>query len=72
MMTAKAVHLAEEIGIEKKLSVRAIEDFIGENIVEMANDARSDYLTIMRAVILSYNKRLEAVETDMSLRIEIE
>jgi hypothetical protein len=38
----------------------------------MANDARQEYLAILKALVEAYNKRLEAVETDMSLRIEIE
>jgi Domain of unknown function (DUF4928) len=72
LMVPKSFHLAEEIGIEKQLSVRAIEDFIGENIVEMANEAREEYLAIMKSVVETYNQRLAAVETDMSLRIELE
>jgi Domain of unknown function (DUF4928) len=71
-MVSKSFHFAEAIGIEKQLSIGAIEDFIGENIVEMANDARQEYLAILKALVEAYNKRLEAVETDMSLRIEIE
>jgi hypothetical protein len=72
LMVPKSFHLAEEISIEKQLSVRAIEDFIGENIVEMANDAREEYLAVMKSIVETYNQRLAAVETDMSLRIELE
>jgi hypothetical protein len=71
-MAAKSFHLAEVVGIEKQLSVRAIEDFIGENIVEIANELGQEYLAVLKQVIDTYNKRFALVETDMSLRIELE
>src|SRR5205823_6138602 len=39
-MVSKSFHFAEAIGVDKQLSIGAIEDFIGENIVEMANETR--------------------------------
>jgi len=68
----KARHLAEELGIEKRLSIVAIEDFIGENIIEMSHDSEQDFLSILKAIIEKYNLRLEQVETDLSLKIEIQ
>jgi hypothetical protein len=68
----KAVHLAEELGIDKRLSVVAIEDFIGDNIIEMSHDSQQDFLTVLKAIVEKYNRRLESVETDLSLKIELE
>jgi hypothetical protein len=69
---AKAVHLAEALMIEKRLSVVAIEDFVGENIIEMSHDSQTDFLSVLRSIVDKYNARLAAVETDMSLKIEID
>jgi hypothetical protein len=68
----KATHLAEAVGIDKRLSVVALEDFIGENIIEMSHDSTRDFLSVLRSIVEKYNLRLQAVETDMSLKIEID
>lgn len=68
----KAVSFAEYEGIEKRLSVIAIEDFVALNIIEMATGKRAAFINILQEIINVYNERLEEVETDMSLKIEIQ
>lgn len=69
---SKAFHLAEALAIENRLSVVAIEDFVGDNIIEMAHDSETDFLSVLRSIVEKYNARLQSVETDMSLKIEID
>jgi hypothetical protein len=68
----KSLSFAEYEGIEKCLSVIAIEDFVALNIIEMATGARARFIDILQEIINIYNERLEEVETDMSLKIEIQ
>lgn len=68
----KAISFAEYEGIEKYLSVIAIEDFVAFNIIEMATGNQAKFFEILQEIIKVYNERLEKVETDMSLKIEIQ
>lgn len=67
----KAWVYAEVAGIQDRISVLGIEDFITQNIIEMSTQGRQDFFATLKAIIEEYNRRLEEVETDMSLRIEI-
>jgi len=71
-LVSKAKSFAEFAGLEKRLSVIAIEDFVALNIIEMAIGNQAKFLEILREIIAIYNERLEEVETDMSLKIEIQ
>jgi hypothetical protein len=62
---------AEMEGISERVSILAIEDFITQNIIELSTERNEDFFTTLQAIIEEYNRRLEQVETDMSLRIEI-
>lgn len=68
----KSLSFAEYEGIKRCLSVIAIEDFVAINIIEMATGDRARFLEILQEIINIYNERLEEVETDMSLKIEIQ
>ncbi len=68
---AKARTYAEISGIVERSSVLAIEDFVAQNIIEMSTEKKQDFFSVLKAIIDEYNKRLEQVETDMSLRIEL-
>jgi hypothetical protein len=68
---AKARHLAEDHGIPNDITIIAIEDYLASNIIELSNGQQSEFVTTLQAIIDAYNRRLEAVETDMSLKIEI-
>lgn len=66
-----AVALAEIQQIENQLSIMAIEDFIGLNIIELATARKTSLFDVFNEVIAAYNRRLEEVETDMSLKINV-
>lgn len=68
----KARHIAEDQGIRSRTSIFAIEDFIGVNIVELSKGENRQFASELRSIIAAYNRRLEEVETDLSLKIEIE
>jgi hypothetical protein len=67
----KANAYAEIAGIQNRISIIAIEDFITQNVIEMSTHQRQDFFSTLKAIIDEYNRRLEAVETDMSLKIEL-
>jgi hypothetical protein len=67
----KARVLAQDEGIDKELTIISIEDFIAMNIIELATEENKDFFTILREIVNIYYKRLEEVETDLSLRIEV-
>jgi hypothetical protein len=62
---------ADVAGIQHRTSILAIEDFITQNIIEMSTHQQQDFFSTLKAIIDEYNRRLEEVETDMSLKIEI-
>ncbi len=68
----KARHIAEDQGIADRVTILAIEDFIASNIIEMTNGQQDAFVTELKAIITAYNRRLEAVETDLSLKIEVD
>ncbi len=69
---SKAVHVAEDLGMDKRITILAIEDFIALNIVEMAGGANAEFVKTLKEIVAVYNRRLAEVETDMALKIEIE
>jgi hypothetical protein len=62
---------AEAEGIQARINVIGIEDFLALNIIEMSNDAQAQFIDKLREVLQEYNCRIEAAETDQSLKIEI-
>ena len=62
---------ADVAGIRHRVSILAIEDFITQNIIEMSTCEKQDFFFTLRSIIDVYNRRLEEVETDMSLKIEL-
>jgi hypothetical protein len=62
---------ADVVGILPRVSILAIEDFIAQNIIEMSTGQQHDFFSTLKAIIDEYNRRLEQVETDMSLKIEL-
>jgi hypothetical protein len=69
--TSNAQAFADEQGIAKRMRIAAIEDFLADNIVEMSNGDQQLFISTMKSIVESYNERLVAVETDLSLKIEI-
>lgn len=69
---AIAVLRASDEGIANRISILAIEDFITQNVIELSTERGEDFFKTLQAIVTAYNKRLEEVETDMSLRIELQ
>jgi hypothetical protein len=67
----KARVLAQDEGIDQRLSIISIENFIGQNIIELADGENKDYFSVLKEIVEIYNARLSAVETDLSLQIEV-
>ena len=63
--------LAQDEGIEQQLTIISIESFIALNIIELATDENKDFFSILKEIVEIYNARLSAVETDLSLQIEV-
>lgn len=70
--TDKARHIAEDQGIADRMTILAIEDFVASNIIEMTHGQQGAFVVELKAIIAAYNRRLEAVETDLSLKIEVD
>ena len=68
----KAKALAEDEGIDKELTIISIESFVALNIIELAIEENKDFFKILKEIVDVYNRRLEEVETDMSLHIEVD
>jgi len=53
------------------LTIISIEDFVALNIIELATEENKDFFGILQDIVHIYNRRLAAVETDLSLQIEV-
>jgi len=62
---------AELAGIADRVTILSIEDFITQNVIEISTEQKADFFSVLREIIDEYNRRLEEVETDMSLKIEL-
>ncbi len=69
---SKAVHLAEERRLERRITIVAIEDFVALNIVEMSEGRDAEFVKTLKEIVAVYNRRLVEVEADLSLKIEIQ
>lgn len=64
--------LAQDEGIDQQLTIISIESFIALNIIEVATDENKDFFSVLKEIVEIYNNRLSAVETDLSLQIEVD
>ncbi len=62
--------MAESFQVEK-VFVQSLESFIGQNIDEIASFAHSELVRNLKALLDIYNERVEAVEVDKSMMIEL-
>jgi hypothetical protein len=53
------------------LAIISIESFVAINIIELAIEEKKDFFRVLQEIVNVYNKRLEEVETDLSLQIEV-
>lgn len=67
----KALYLAQDEGVYRNVDIISIEEFVAQNIFELATEADKDPFNILQEIIEIYNHRLAEVETDLSLRIEV-
>lgn len=67
----KARVLAQDEEIDQRLTIMSIENFIAMNIIEVATDENKDFFSVLKEIVEIYNTRLSAVETDLSLQIEV-
>ena len=63
--------LAQDEGIDQQLTIISIESFVALNIIELATDEHKDFFSVLKEIVEIYNTRLAAVETDLSLQIEV-
>lgn len=67
----KARVLAQDEGVEKRLMIVSIEQFVAANILELALEEQKDLFDVLKEIVDIYNRRLSDVETDLSLQIEV-
>lgn len=70
-LVERAKGLASAPGIEERLEIWALEDFVAKNLVEMAADSRVPLLDVLKAVLETYNQRVAEAEIDPALRIDV-
>jgi hypothetical protein len=63
--------LAEIAGLHDRLGIADVETFVGQNVEELAGFARDGVREQIRELLRIYNERVQAVETDPGLLIEI-
>ena len=63
---------ARDEGIETRVTVLSLEDFIAQNVIEMSSERDNDLFATMTSIIHEYNRRVQEIETDPSLKIEVQ
>ncbi|MCE0485436.1 DUF4928 family protein [Ornithinimicrobium sediminis] len=69
MMAAR--QLAANTGLADRVSVQAIEDYVGNNIEELAGMRSTAVQAGLRELVQTYNQRVKAVESDPAMLIQI-
>jgi hypothetical protein len=67
----RAEVLASLQNVEKEVTIISLEDFVTINIQEIADKQSKDRFEVLKDIIDAYNRRLQEVETDQSLQIEL-
>ena len=67
-----ALNLAEDAGLAGQVDVWDIQQFLASNVLEHSLFVEESRNATLAEIIDRYNKIIEAVETDPSLRIEFE
>ena len=68
---AAADQLVDNANLEGQVAVNSIENFVGQNIEEIAGFSDEGIKTGLRDLLERYNERVQAVESDPSLKIAI-
>jgi len=61
---------AEAEGIEERLSVFGIEDYLTMGIIGISDGEQARFLETLRDILREYNQWIETAETDQSLKID--
>lgn len=56
---------------DKRVSVCAIEEFVGQNIDELAEFSRIQFVDTLHQLLETYNRRVDEADSDKSLLVEI-
>lgn len=60
-----------EITMPGKIAVESIESFVGQNLEELSTFSKDELIDEFRRMLEIYNLRVDAVEIDKSMLIEI-
>jgi DNA (cytosine-5)-methyltransferase 1 len=66
-----ARQLVELEGIQQRVGIGSLEQFIGQNVEELGEFGKAALAKTLRTLLEKYNERVDAVQTDRSLLIEI-
>jgi hypothetical protein len=66
-----ARQMAATLDLSELVGVLSLEGFVGQNIEEMGEFSKASVAAHLRRVLETYNERVEAVETNRALLIEI-
>ncbi len=69
---ANAIALAEDQGIAHQIAVLPIEHFVATNLIEFAAERNISLMDALKAIVEAYNRRVDAAETNLSCKIELE
>lgn len=68
---AVAAKYAAETLVPAQIMVQSIESFVGQNIDELSAFSKNKRVDEFRRLLETYNQRVDAIETDKSMLIEI-
>ncbi|MEO8394621.1 MAG: DUF4928 family protein [Chloroflexota bacterium] len=71
-MITRATDLMNELELNNQVEIFALEMFLTQNILEMADSQGVDHTEMLRRILAIYNERIQAAETDQSLRIDFD
>jgi hypothetical protein len=63
---------AEDLGMYGHMTILAIEDFVAVNIIELSEGNKQKFIEVIKGMIEEYNRRIDEVETDKSLKIDVQ
>ncbi|GAA0234449.1 DUF4928 family protein [Saccharothrix mutabilis subsp. mutabilis] len=66
-----ALQLADNAGLDDRVTVVGIEDFVSVNVDEMAQYSTAEIRKKLRELLERYNERVRAMEPDPSLQVQI-
>lgn len=66
-----ASQMAEQAGLHNRLDISSVEQFVGQNVSERGQFTRRGIQYELRSLLEVYNSRVEAVETNKAIMVEI-